>query len=130
MTQPYDPNQPPHTGQWQQQPYPPPQWQQYPPQYPTQGYGYPGYPMPPQRPRQSGLSVAGMVLGIVSLALGLLPVGFLPAITALVGLPLACVGHTRDNRSGAPTGVATAGMACSSIALVVWLVAIVYWYST
>lgn len=124
MTQPHDPNQPPSAGQWQQ--YPQQQWQQpYPTQYPPP-YGY-GYPQPP---KPSGMSIAGMVLGITSLALCFLPIGFLPLITAIVGLPLAIIGGNQDRRSGTKTGMATAGIVCSAIALLLGILAIAFWNSS
>lgn len=61
---PYDPNQPPHTGQWQQ-PYPP----QCPHSYGhPQGHGYPTPPQQPPKPRPWHHYVTWPVVALTALA--------------------------------------------------------------
>lgn len=101
---------------------------------PVQGYGQPqgygqapgyGYPMgayPPAAPSAQGMAVASMVLGI--LALVLFWCWFLGIGLALVGLPLGLVARTKIAKGEViPQGMgqATAGIACSAIALVLAL---------
>ncbi len=95
------PAQAPHTGPWPQ-PYGHPQ-----------PYGN-GYPLSAQSPGASGMSIAGMVLGIVSLVA---PIRLLAVITALVGLPLAATGNGVDKRRGAKNGKAVAGVVCNVLTL-------------
>jgi hypothetical protein len=62
-----------------------------------------------------GLNIASMVLGIISLVLlWAWGIGIIPAI---VGLVLGIVGKGKSREVGAPTGMATAGIVCSIVAL-------------
>ncbi len=65
-----------------------------------------------QKPPGQGMSVASMVLGIVSLVI---PYGGLA--TAIVGLVLGVMGKKKNAEVGAPAGMATAGIVCSIIGL-------------
>ena len=56
-----------------------------------------------------------MVLGIVTLTVGYLGFGF---ITAIIGLILGVSGRRKAAQSGAPTGMATAGIVMSIIGLI------------
>lgn len=125
MTQP-DPPQP-----WvQHHTSPQPQYQ-----YPPPPYGYPMHPYQQQQwapqPATSGMSTAGMVLGIVSISLVVLmwnlpaAAGIIPGTVAVVGLILSIVGSNTDIKHRAPTGRATAGIVCSAITLLLVVVALV-----
>ena len=80
-------------------------------------------PMPPQPPLQprpsNGMAIASMVLGIVSLVFP-----FLGIATAVVGLILGALAMKTLKASGAPTGMAVAGIVCSIIALAISIICI------
>ena len=82
--------------------------------------------MPPQGPAGvvpnpgKGLSIAGMILGIVGLALFCL--WYLAIPCAIVGLILSILGKKKSKAANAPTGMATAGIILSIIALALDLV--------
>ena len=70
----------------------------------------------------SGLAIAGMVCGIVSL----IPMGFFSIIVAIVAIEISVIAKNdirNNNKNG--EGFATAGMVCGIIALVLWLLLIV-----
>lgn len=100
------------------QSYPPPQ---PPPPPPPPGYG----------PPANGLAIAGMVVGIVSIALFWLTLFDLPV--AIVGLILSIVGLTRSNQlGGTGRSMAVAGIVTSVIGFVaalVFLLAVAATYS-
>jgi len=61
------------------------------------------------------MSVAALILGIASLTiLSTFGFGF---ITAVVGLILGIIGRKKSSAVGAPTGMATAGIIISAIAI-------------
>ncbi|MEY7970571.1 hypothetical protein AB8O38_01075 [Saccharomonospora xinjiangensis] len=138
MTQPH---QVPNSGQW---PYPAQQWQQsqqwQQPPAPGYGYpgpsgypGYPGHPFAPQPQKPSGLSFAGMILGLVAIAFLLLALivpllGFVSLPAAVVGIVLSSVGGAQDNRSGVGHGMATAGVICSFLPLLLFFIGLVFWF--
>jgi hypothetical protein len=64
-----------------------------------------------------GLNIASMVLGIISLLLMFWAWG-IGVIPAVIGLVLGVVGKGKSREVGAPTGMATAGIVCSIVALV------------
>ena len=67
--------------------------------------------------QSNGLAIASMVLGIVSLILTCI----LPYVSwAIVGIVLAAIAKKK-----AKSGMATAGLVCSIIALAVWVVVII-----
>lgn len=103
--EPYYPPQP-HPHQYQQ-----------PVPYPQPHYGY-------RASGHNGLSTAGMTLGIVSLVTCFVPFGLLPAVIALVGLPISCVGRSNARNTGAPTSRATAGIVCTIITLIIAAIAL------
>lgn len=69
--------------------------------------------------QSNGLAIASMVLGIVSLILTcILP--YVSWVLAIVGIVLAAIVKKK-----AKSGMATAGLVCSIIALAVWVVVII-----
>ena len=96
--------------------------------------------MPPQAPPQSpvgaapnpgrGLGIAGMVLGIVALALFCIWYVAIPC--AIVGLILSIIGKNKSKAANAPTGMASAGIILSIIALIIAvalpLLAVIIWF--
>lgn len=102
--------------------------QNIPPQYYNQQYFQYGQPMMEgqQMYRQPlpayGLSIASMVLGIISIVLFL---GFYISIPcAIVGIVLGCIAHSKAKAIGLKNSFATAGIICSVVAIA--LVAIVF----
>lgn len=65
-------------------------------------------------PKSAGMSIAGMVLGIVGLVCCGLP-GILGFIFGLIGLK-------KDKAAGAPTGMAIAGIVTGGISVLVWAI--------
>lgn len=118
-TQPY--GQPAY-AQPQQPAYPQPPQPYAQPGYPPQPYAQPGavaayavavYPVAPPEPK--GLSVASLVLGLVSLFAGF------TFVVPLVGFILGIVGLRREP---AGRGMAIAGIVISALILLVWVVII------
>jgi len=73
--------------------------------------------MPPnQKPPGTGLSIAAMVCGIVGLVFSFF-LWFIGLPTAVVGLVLAIIGKKKLSEVGATSGMATAGLVTSIIAL-------------
>ena len=70
-----------------------------------------------------GFSVSSMILGIVGLVFVWLPP--LSLVVSVVGLILGIVGKKKSGAVGAPSGMATAGIVCSIIVLVIWCLVIV-----
>lgn len=91
--------------------------------YPAPHYGYPYQPQP-----SNGIGTAGMVCGIVGLVLCALPfVGLFTFPVAVVGLVLSGIGVGKANRGEATNrGAAIAGVTCSSIAVVLFVLWVVY----
>lgn len=91
--------------------------------------------VPPQAPPQGpagavadpgkGLSIAGMVLGIVAAALFCL--WFISVPCAIVGLILSIMGKGKSKAAGQPTGMATAGLILSVVGLVLGVVYVIFW---
>ena len=76
-----------------------------------------------------GLSIAGMVLGIVSLAILLTSGNVMSFPCAIVGLILSDKGKKQSKAAGQPTGMATAGIVLSITALIVLpLLAVIIWF--
>ena len=68
------------------------------------------------------MGVAALVLGIVSVVIGLIPFcGSWAIIPAIVGLVLGIVDWVKKNKEGNPKGKAIAGVICSAVAIVVIL---------
>jgi hypothetical protein len=82
-----------------------------------------GYPPPPATPRQNGLAVASLVLGIVSLACS-------QCITALPGVILGHIALRQIRASGGTEtgeGMAIGGLVCGYISIgITVLVVLVY----
>ena len=73
--------------------------------------------------KSNGLATAGMVLGIVALAIVWIPfLGLLALPTALVGAPLSAVGFARARRVHVNRGQAIAGLATNLVALALFFV--------
>ena len=70
---------------------------------------------------QSNLGVASMILGIVSIVLMCIPyIGYASIVVAIIGIVLAA----KAKKEG-PSGMATAGLVCSIIALALWVIMII-----
>ncbi len=64
------------------------------------------------------MSIAGMVLGIVAVTLAWIPlIGIVSIPLVLVGMPLSIIGLIRRRQRGASIGMAVAGIATNSVAL-------------
>ena len=64
------------------------------------------------------MSIAGMVLGIVAVTLAWIPfIGIVSIPLVLVGMPLSIIGLIRRRQRGASMGMAMAGIATNSVAL-------------
>lgn len=74
----------------------------------------PVYPQQPAKPRGVGAAIVGMIFGILSLFISCIPA--LGLVLSLLGLIISCAG----SKSG--SGMATAGIVCSAIALVIALI--------
>ncbi|MBQ6381280.1 MAG: DUF4190 domain-containing protein [Clostridia bacterium] len=123
--------QQPQQSQYQQQPQQPqyqPQPQQ--PQYQQPQYQQPQQPQyqPPQQPGAAqpsvpgkGLSIAGMVCGIVSLVFICTTWGSL--IPAIVGVVLSAIGFSKAKKAGVKSGMATAGIVTSCVAIGIDIIA-------
>ena len=69
-----------------------------------------------------GFSISSMILGIVGLVfIWIPPFSF---VVSVVGLILGIVGKKKSRAAGVPSGMATAGIVCSTIALVIWVIMI------
>lgn len=67
----------------------------------------------------SGLSIAGMVLGIISLLISFVPcIGTMALIPAIIGLILSILGYKKDKEILAPTTMGLAGIILCSLAIV------------
>ena len=75
--------------------------------------------------RHDPFAVTGLALAVLALVLLGVLAGVVSGPVALVGLVLSAVGVIRAHRSGARVGVAVAGVATSSIAIVLAFVALV-----
>ncbi len=125
------PPQSPAQGQYGQSPYGPyPPYGQYPPgppgapQYPG---GAPHAPQPPpyasypQPGNRNGLAVAGLVLGLVALALCWVPI--VGAVLGVLGVVFGAVGlRSAGRHAGSGRGLALAGTICGAVATVVCVV--------
>jgi hypothetical protein len=94
--------------------------QSYP--YPAYSSGYYGPPM--LRKQTSGLAVAGMVLGILSLLL--FWASLLAPLLAVLGITFSVIGLSQSSKPGwTGTGMAVAGMVCSLVTLAIWVALVV-----
>ena len=64
------------------------------------------------------MSIAGMVLGIVAVTLAWIPlIGIVSIPLVLVGMPLSIISLVQRRQRGARIGMAVAGIATNSVAL-------------
>ena len=110
---------PPPNNQYPNNSYPNQYSNNYPSSYP------PPPPPPPTSPPGKGMSIASMVLGIISLVLFWFI--YLSVPLALIGIILGAISKKKLSEVGAPSGMATAGITTSiiAIALVILIVLIV-----
>lgn len=78
--------------------------------YQQNGYQQNGYQQPVSQPGK-GLAIAGMILGIISFFC-------FPAITGALGIIFGAVAKSKGYRGG----MATAGIVCGVIGIVLWLI--------
>ena len=72
--------------------------------------------------KTNGLSIGGMVVGIISLLISFIPcIGIIGGLLAVVGLVLSIIGYRSAKDSGGPTTMAIVGMVLSSIAIIIAL---------
>lgn len=69
--------------------------------------------------KKNGLSVAGMIVGIISIIFNFY------CITGVVGLILSIVGLKKSKETGAGKGMSIAGIICSIIGIVIGIFAII-----
>jgi hypothetical protein len=97
------------------------------PGYASQAYsgGYHGYYGPPMlRQQTSGMAVAGMVLGIVSMVL--FWASLLGPLLAVLGIVFSSIGLSQSSKPGQTgIGMAVAGLVCSVITLAVWVTLVI-----
>lgn len=74
------------------------------------------FPEPPMKDGK-GMSIAGLVLGILGLVGGFIPVvNYFTTVCAILGLIFACIGRKRSKLAyGKASGIATAGLVLSII---------------
>lgn len=76
------------------------------------------YTPPPGSYPGKGMSIAALVLGIVAIVGGfIIPIPFIDLACAIVALILGVLGRKKAKEVGAPSGIATAGLVLSIIAL-------------
>ena len=76
-----------------------------------------------------GLSVAGLVLGICALVIGLIINSAVGLVCGIVGIILSVMGRKKAKLAGAPTGMATAGLVlgiCQIVAAAIQFFQIVF----
>ena len=72
------------------------------------------------------MAIAALVLGILALIFMLIPgLGFLAVIVSIVGIILGVVGKKQLQAKDSPTGMATAGIVMSIIALALSLLTLI-----
>lgn len=94
---------------------PPPGAYAQPMGYPQPGYGYPGMPMP-QQDQGGGFAIAGLILGIIAIPAAIVTICDTPFI--VLGIIFSILGR----RSLSKRGMATAGLICSIIGLVLAII--------
>lgn len=93
--------------------------------YPNQNQGY-GAPQPSNMDGGStGFAIASMILGIVAiLMMCCVPSFWLKTIVAVLGLVFGII--SLQNKNNAGRGMAIAGIICSGIAMVVYVIGLVF----
>ncbi len=72
--------------------------------------------------KTNGLSIGGMVVGIISLLVSFIPcIGVFGGLLALVGLILSIIGYRSAKDSGGPTTMAIVGIVLSALAIIIAL---------
>lgn len=72
--------------------------------------------------KTNGLSIGGMVVGIISLLVSFIPcIGVFGGLLAVVGLILSIIGYRSAKDTGGPTTMAIVGMVLSALAIVIAL---------
>jgi len=98
-----------------------------PPPYGGPPMGPPGYfpgAAGPRRAKVPGMALAGFILSIVSIFLGIL---FIPEI---LGLIFSIVGLSQAKKTKAPRGLAIAGIIISAVVLAGWLLMVIIGLAT
>ena len=74
------------------------------------------------------MGIAGMILGIIGVVFAFVPlVGpFITFPCVAVGLPLSCVGFVLNRRRNQGKGMAIAGIACNTVAIVLFIISIAF----
>ena len=84
-------------------------------QPPLQPMYQPYYYQPPAPVPGKGMGVAGMVLGIISIVMGL--AWYISGPCAVVGLILSIVSTVKAKKAGGKNGCAVAGIVCSAVGI-------------
>ncbi|HCV51108.1 MAG TPA: hypothetical protein DGP89_07155 [Saprospirales bacterium] len=72
--------------------------------------------------KTNGLSIGGMVVGILSLLISFIPcIGVLGGLIGVVGLILSIIGYRSAKDSGGPTTIAIVGIVLSALAIIIAL---------
>jgi hypothetical protein len=73
--------------------------------------------------QQNGQGTAGFVCGLIGLVFCWVP--WFGVILAIIGLALSAAGLSHSSKTGAPKGLATAGLVCSIVALIPALILLI-----
>lgn len=77
-------------------------------------------PFVPMPNNGKGLGTAGLIVGIVALLFSFIPcVGMYAVLPAIVAIILSAISMSQSSKIGAPKGMATAGLVCAIIALII-----------
>ena len=88
-------------------------------QYQQPQYQQPQYQQPPVQDTGKGLSIAGLVLGIVAVVLAwFYMINIAALVCGIAGIVCAAMGKKKARAAGAPTGMGTAGLVVSIIGTV------------
>jgi len=80
-------------------------------------------PMRPNiKPPGHGLMIGSLACGIIGLILSLVFAWFLGIPAAIVGLILGIISKKKLSEVGAPSGMATAGIICSAIGIIIGII--------
>lgn len=77
-------------------------------------------PFVPMPNNGKGLGMAGLIVGIVALLFSFIPcVGMYAVLPAVVAIILSAISMSQSSKIGSPKGMATAGLICGIIALII-----------
>ena len=77
--------------------------------------------------KTNGLSIGGMVVGILSLLISFIPcIGILGGLIGGVGLILSIIGYRSAKDSGGPTTMAIVGIVLSALAIIIALACVTF----